>query len=245
MVAKPRRQQQRRNDWRCPGGIATHPSLRTPNTLGFVCATLPGRTQSCRGSSREGTTGGALAVLQHIPASEPPTPLASSVPRSQAERKAADAAAEKERLKAPWRHCKTSQLPTSEPPILLALSVLPCQAERRKAAKAKVEKERVEAHWRCCNTSQHENPHPLRFVCAKLPGGTPQSCRGKSRDGTSGGALAVLQPSQLQNPHILSFVRATLPGRTPQSCGGSGRKGTSGGALAVLQHVPTSEPPHP
>ena len=124
--------------------------------------------------------------------------------------------------------------------------------------------------YRLCSTC-FEPPSwgiPIPCDCATLPGRTPQGCGGSSREGTSGGALAVLQHIQLQNPHTrrfvcaklpggtpqscrgksregTSFVCATLPGRTPQSCGGSSRERASGGALAVLEHIPTSEPPRP
>ena len=45
---------------------------QNPRTLSFLGATLSGRApQSCRGSRREGASGGILAVLQHIHTSEP------------------------------------------------------------------------------------------------------------------------------------------------------------------------------
>ena len=71
---------------------------------------------------------------------------------------------------------------------------------RRNAAEATAEKKRVEAYWRRCNTSQPQNPYTLSFRGATLPGRTPQSCKGSSREEASGGALAALQTIQASEP---------------------------------------------
>ena len=83
---------------------------------------------------------GGIAAHPHL---RTPAPLASSVQRCQAERRrAAEAAAEKERVEAYW-YCNTSTPQNSHAHSFFGASL---QAELRKVAEAAAEKERVEAH---------------------------------------------------------------------------------------------------